>query len=271
MSGFLQRIALGTLKPSRSIQPLLGSLFSPTQFATTPETPLMESVQLPNPDAESEFVPRNGMRPSLDLPGARGFQTIENRVPTADRFFVPLMGQKENADTLISLLLAAKGGDRQKGGSTPEARHESIRSAPSKQVVDEDRAGMTPGKTVAGQDLLRLVPSKSSRFTPGEMPGQTMDGQGKEIASRKTVVSQDVRTLVPTKSSQPILGRDDKETIASRRTSPGEQEPNDIQIHIGRIEVVAVPTAPERPASPKPRRGALSLDEYLRRQDRRAR
>ena len=46
------------------------------------------------------------------------------------------------------------------------------------------------------------------------------------------------------------------------------QQPDEIQIHIGRIEVTAVTSAPSRPVArtaPKP----LTLDEYLKRSDRR--
>lgn len=49
-----------------------------------------------------------------------------------------------------------------------------------------------------------------------------------------------------------------------------QREPDEIQIHIGRIEVVAVPPAPAPPAALKPQRGAPSLDEYLQRRDRKA-
>jgi hypothetical protein len=43
-------------------------------------------------------------------------------------------------------------------------------------------------------------------------------------------------------------------------------EPNDVAIHIGRIEVTAVQPAPV-PAPPKPPRRAPSLDEYLKRRN----
>jgi hypothetical protein len=48
-----------------------------------------------------------------------------------------------------------------------------------------------------------------------------------------------------------------------------DREPEEIQIHIGRIEVTAVQPAPAIPPTPKPRRVTPSLDEYLRRRDRR--
>jgi hypothetical protein len=49
---------------------------------------------------------------------------------------------------------------------------------------------------------------------------------------------------------------------------PAGRDRDEIQIHIGRIEVTAVPQAPARPA-PRPARKTLSLDEYLKRGDRR--
>jgi hypothetical protein len=64
-------------------------------------------------------------------------------------------------------------------------------------------------------------------------------------------------------------GKNEKGNL-SRRPGPPEREPDDIQIHIGRIEVTAVPPAPARPAA-KPARQSLNLDDYLKRGDGRAR
>jgi hypothetical protein len=57
---------------------------------------------------------------------------------------------------------------------------------------------------------------------------------------------------------------------SSRRTATNNQKPDEIQIHIGRIEVIAAPPPMARPPAPSSRRGSQSLDEYLRRRDRRA-
>jgi len=51
-------------------------------------------------------------------------------------------------------------------------------------------------------------------------------------------------------------------------SGPSVREPDEIQIHIGRIEVTAVHPAPT-PAVAKPQRNVPSLDEYLKRRDRR--
>jgi len=49
-----------------------------------------------------------------------------------------------------------------------------------------------------------------------------------------------------------------------KRDLASERQPDEIQIHIGRIEVTAVPPPASRPQT-KPARKSLSLDEYLKR------
>jgi hypothetical protein len=78
--------------------------------------------------------------------------------------------------------------------------------------------------------------------------------------------------LVPMRPAIPTpLGVEKKQDKGSpsQRPEPSVREPDEIQIHIGRIEVTAMPPAAPRAAAANPRRGAPSLDEYLRRRDRR--
>jgi hypothetical protein len=42
------------------------------------------------------------------------------------------------------------------------------------------------------------------------------------------------------------------------------EESDAIEIHIGRIEVLAAPPRPAQPAAPRPARKSLDLGEYLR-------
>jgi hypothetical protein len=56
----------------------------------------------------------------------------------------------------------------------------------------------------------------------------------------------------------------------ARRAGQSAHEPDEITIHIGRIEVAAVPQPVVRPAA-APARRSISLDEYLKRGNGRAR
>jgi len=69
----------------------------------------------------------------------------------------------------------------------------------------------------------------------------------------------------------PEFARRERKTDWPRRAARPERETGDIQIHIGRIEVTAVPPAPA-PARPEARlaRKSLNLDEYLKRRNGRA-
>jgi hypothetical protein len=75
-----------------------------------------------------------------------------------------------------------------------------------------------------------------------------------------TVAKQAFRTMVVPRSDP-----HGKKGMPDSRTS--RPEPDEIQIHIGRIEVIAVPPAPPAPPPPKRKPGAPSLNEYLQRRN----
>jgi hypothetical protein len=69
--------------------------------------------------------------------------------------------------------------------------------------------------------------------------------------------------------AHPASSRLSTERRSERRTAPGRPpfttpEPDEIQIHIGRIEISAVPLATAPPVR-KPERKSLNLDDYLKR------
>jgi hypothetical protein len=66
------------------------------------------------------------------------------------------------------------------------------------------------------------------------------------------------------------LGMADRPAGSTRRPRDRLPEKDDIQIHIGRIEVTAIQPAAPRPPPAEPARRALSLDEYLKRRNGRA-
>lgn len=75
--------------------------------------------------------------------------------------------------------------------------------------------------------------------------------------------------MKPTRASDAVTGAAASRDMHRRHAARAGRQPDDIQIHIGRIEVIAVP--PPAPRAPKPPDRSLSLDAYLSRRDGRAR
>jgi hypothetical protein len=85
------------------------------------------------------------------------------------------------------------------------------------------------------------------------------------IANSPAHSAQNSLASVPPNFSSPM--NHEKQRAAASRAAA--REPDEIQIHIGRIEISAVPQTPAAPAV-KAARKSSSLDDYLRRRDRRS-
>jgi hypothetical protein len=112
-------------------------------------------------------------------------------------------------------------------------------------------------------------------------PAREPDGAG---TSKRFAAESEGRAVAhrasPTTQAFSAAGDDQLETtlatvqpVSVRRQAPNTsaqnahaQATNEVQIHIGRIEVTAVPSAMPRAAPPAPR-SAMSLDDYLARRD----
>jgi hypothetical protein len=86
----------------------------------------------------------------------------------------------------------------------------------------------------------------------------------RDPAEPSSVVATQSRVLEPRVRSAEPAHRSSGRQVAQR-----ERQPDDIQIHIGRIEVIAVP--PPAPRVPKAPERSVSLEAYLNRHDRRPR
>ena len=77
--------------------------------------------------------------------------------------------------------------------------------------------------------------------------------------------------LLPREARSPLVTSAVQKVKPERvsRSAPAEREPDKIEIHIGRIEVTAVPQEAPRPATARARK-SLNLGEYLKRRDGRA-
>jgi hypothetical protein len=232
--------------------------------------------------------------------------SINTPIPTSNRFFTPLVpSPKEEAQTLVAASFPAKSGDQHLERAPKPRRKTTVESAPRQEV--EDQVGeiscrepaelikppiptsnrlltpLVPGpKENAKIFIPSLLPAKDSNewqerapkprreITVAAPPAQEIEVQAEEIAQRAPVTKQISRKLAAPAPSTFTTGADRNERMGTHRGRATRSEPDEIQIHIGRIEVVAVPPAPTPPISPKPQRRTPSLDEYLRRRDRKA-
>jgi len=133
-----------------------------------------------------------------------------------------------------------------------------------------------PEKKAAARRLEQSIsegPHESQREQQALEPGKRAREQEVLLEDADSpLMAENVRPMTPPGVFARLPASPGKEvrTDMSRRRELPETEMDDIQIHIGRIEVTAVPQASARPAPDKPVRKAANLDEYLRRRDGRA-
>lgn len=175
------------------------------------------------------------------------------------------------------------------------------RNIPSRDRTEEAVAPLTAAKPSAfetkGAPLRRstLLPEPISRRSQSPMADRTLNGVIERLMKPPGTTEQhaSVKESVPptilelrrfdavSEGRQLIAGEvspsEAKEPsrdqlysfVTEPKSKPADGEPGEIQIHIGRIEVTAVQPTPAILPEPKPRHVTPSLDEYLRRRDKR--
>lgn len=159
-----------------------------------------------------------------------------------------------------------------------EADYASILLPPHPQAAAE-RKPVSPEERFSFQPLMPTPPSEDSPTTNRTQDRNaveriTQSTEPTEKFSPSSAAALPARSKLSPVSSQtlnPVGGIPTRQTRSSfdRVEHRTAQAPEEIQIHIGRIEVTAVQQAPAR-APLKPARKRESLDDYLRRRDRSA-
>ena len=254
MSHFLERLAAGVTQTASQarLRPLLGSVFAPT-----PQI------------GQSDIAP------------------IESSTFT---FLQPAPVRAEQARTLRSSL---------RNEENPRAReqdgqdHPSLRAQAQPASLPPVSSHIEPEKA-AFRPLIANVQSATPFEAPLTSPGTAanpVDDEQEQYSSpgfappqplNQTEAPDPYRPLIrneqpPTVASDPPLLPPQTETRATRnsstdpynRSTSPPHEPDEIHIHIGRIEVAAIAQPAPRPATP-PARKSLDLGEYLKRRNGRA-
>jgi hypothetical protein len=252
MSGYLQRLAVSVVRPRPSLHPLVGSIFSG-------ERQEMAGSALMQNDTSASTEDQNLVSTTRTVSGSmrRRHPATDNRIeqhagialPTDDRqteqrrgdpeIFHPLLPRK-TPEADISAMIRERG---------PEDVA-SVQSASIRLQHDPHDTGIIEAARIANfavQD--GPTANRQTTIAPSPVGGLS------ESAGMLAVVAGEAARLARSEFSP-----------SSRHSAQSD----DIQIHIGRIEVTAITQPMPRPAAPRARK-AMSLDEYLGRRSRGAR
>jgi hypothetical protein len=135
------------------------------------------------------------------------------------------------------------------------------------EAVSEERTSFKPLMAMAQHEEIQKPERRAAGVQPQSLPEQTEPKTVlRDLGWPLTV--KNLRGAEPKTSReapQPDPDRKEDRDLSGRSATP-TREPDEIQIHIGRIEVTAVPPAPVRPA-PRPANKSLDLGAYLKRRD----
>jgi hypothetical protein len=228
MSGPLHRIASGVLHPARNLHPALGSVWTPPHTADAPETP-------------GEVLEHTVPRPVASH--------TEQLTPILARSQRPPVALQSEAHATPALLL-------------PE-------TAP----INRNTSALSSGPSAASHRVDPPAAISGSRVIPPAADTETTadpNADDTEVDSRSAFVPllPEQRFVAPARALTPALPVARERPTHAQPIAQAAHQPDEIEIHIGRIEVTAPPASPAARPAPHPARKSLDLGEYLKRERR---
>ena len=259
MKGFLQRLAASATRAEARTHPLVDSIYA-TPHPTEQSGPSLYSESMDHPTGQqiqANASPAIGTDENLIVRKAQsGVAHPTNSVVNAkagapEPIFEPLV-QPATGKPFANSLPAAEPLDAMERSShfSPELPTYS----PS--IPSTEREIGSRGLESLPIIVERLLRADASSAQESDSSGRNTETNGLQTQPRrKEAEVSTVAAQVNARRQQPYV------SPQSRAAQPEE-----IQIHIGRIEVLAVPQPAPRPAT-EPARKGLSLDEYLSRRN----
>lgn len=257
MKGYLQRLAASVNTPGESIHPVVGSLFSAPPYGTEAAVPGLE-----------QDVPAAVGTQPREVSGLDGPSVAPKRSPTHsmavphDHSARPSGAPPHTGSAPFAGPRPASPPDQPATHAGRDAQRDDRSAAdhtdPAQQLA-EGFAGSPDQRHIAGQP------------PPGAQPESRLLMPEHNLASpvRGGAPHPDSPWTAGTRPLYPPASQPGRETgvgpSGALKVTPAE--PDEIHIHIGRIEVTAVQPAPARTAVATPRTRAPSLSDYLRRRD----
>jgi hypothetical protein len=230
MSNFLRRI-VSTVAPAQAhsqprLHPTLGSIFAPNMPTTS------VGAQFP---AAGETVTSayQGASPSNQPTGGNPPLITPSPIESVSPFH--------------------------RGATSPLAQNQHLPLLPINQIGEApSHLPLSGARQLAGRGADTGEPRHQADAVSAANPRTSLDSAS-PLAPGKTIPTQPSPTHPPLLRLAPMRP---EPSVAQRQTA--RREPDEIHIHIGRIEVAAIAAPAPRPTSAPPRK-TLSLDEYLRR------
>jgi hypothetical protein len=235
MSGYLHRLVRTVSHPQETVHPRTGSLFAPYRSAPDPTTESFEQV---------ETVATYPARSESSTTGEPA-ETVQHPARSDDSQSPLLSGTADEP---------------------PRTNESALRKDVSRPAGDKAQDDTLEHPVQAPRP--RVAP-QAQRAVPQLRHGAGVQSYAPLIHPQRNE-AQSAMPVTPQISTEARDKREAKANLmAEGRPTRAEREPDEIQIHIGRIEVTAV--QPPAPQTPKPSDKAISLDAYLERRNGRAR
>jgi hypothetical protein len=278
MSGILQRIAASAIRPQPRVHPFVESIFAVPReegFATPILQQEIQSASVPSsktPPADAQTSQPAAMD---DTAMERSMQRSDQRLGQRKASIPAQPIEARVADNATLLPTAASSAGRE--GFQP------LLPQPTHPEQEKEASTLTLQATVVPESAARpsapewpssaVPPAASSpawRFAP------LVSEVGDEDKPTSAVPAGEARSAIAAKRGSPVQASSTvpgRGPVSGARNARGQRAPqpqtDEIQIHIGRIEVIATPPPAPR-ALAAPVRRSQSLDEYLRRSNGRA-
>jgi hypothetical protein len=246
MSGFLERLAAGVLHEQRAVHPSVGTIWSAAgtmgRELEAPGTgqPLEISSEVVAAPPRHADAPQPPATQPLQLHGIRHHPRMQpERSPRIAESEGKRHAEQPVIDEAVAFRPLVVSPQRKDASALPPASRTDAAAQASESILTHRLHAPSPddaGSRHPNRIESTLVPPRIP------LPGPT--------------ASHTASPFLPP-SPRPA------------QPSPSHAEERDaIEIHIGRIEVLAAPPRPAQPAAPAPARKSLDLGEYLRRERR---
>jgi hypothetical protein len=273
MSGYLQRLISSAQAPRAAIRPVVGSLFSNSMYPGSAEgfQAVEETVATRQP-AQPEFLatpvprPPRGLQPEPEShPARRETSHVEPHAQASQA--VACESSDEDFQAKEESVVSGQPGGPSPVSETRTSFTTLVTEVPrdTRPALETSDEGDPRVKHIAGSDE---GDPRVKHIASAELPLERPDQQVIRQKTYRPLVAEGLRPsnarAFQNWSSLASDGQRIEKADLPRRVAQPERETDEIQIHIGKIEVAAVPPAPARPAA-QPLRKSLRLDEYLRR------